>query len=266
MKDELQHYINTQKEIFLSNFDNAISKQELDAVHDLRVAVKRINAVIRLINHNQDIKSISNKHIFNIKLLYKKLGPFRDIHVIKALLKKQNNSKEIKVSQIIKNLNIAEHILTDLFEYDKTLFKKRKAKKSFTKIKKQAISFNESILLDKYYRLIKDREVSFLKYINKNNPEYDLHKARKMIKELSYLFEIQNSKEIQKKLKTYKELGSLLGKWHDADVLYLKLKSPLLTKGTNKETQKIIIEKLLQDKKELKLKIEELIKAKKKME
>lgn len=81
----LRDYLQRQRARFIGNFEASLTGCDVDAIHDMRVAVKRLRTVLKLAKHVQP--QFRRRRAYRpLKDIYKAAGEIRDFHVQQQLL------------------------------------------------------------------------------------------------------------------------------------------------------------------------------------
>lgn len=257
----LLDYLLKQKEEFLRNYKIAIKTQGVDAVHDMRVAVKRLHTAVRLLNFNEKANFRLKKSFKSIRFVYKKFGRIRDLHVLLSLIDELQNKTGLDLNQLSNDCkNRIKFEIKILHEFI-GFFPYFTIKRNLRYIEKYLLKKTSKDLKKKVLMYCGDRADQLKIYADKSNKEHDLHKARKMVKDIGYLMEVSIDvlPDFATNLKAYKEQGSLLGTWHDRKVLLSYLKSQL----TNPQLKNIqfnqLFDEIIKEKEDLASKYYSLI-------
>jgi CHAD domain-containing protein len=181
-------------------------------IHSIRVEIKKIKAILRLL-HYHNPKFNDHKCFKVFRDLYRSCGRVREKHIIKNLIK--HYSIDLEVTPI-HNEKINIELKKQIPHY------KKQIKRHSPKILLEAKEIKPSTLKD----YINKRKKELDKILNNPLNVSELHKNRKLIKELLYLTSIEN-----KKKKYYNFLlksSELLGNWNDKQTLiqYIKENHP----------------------------------------
>ncbi len=222
----VRDYLLEQKKKFIVNYKTSIEEQGIDAVHDMRVAAKRLNTTVRMLNFNEIANFRLKKSFIPVRFVYKQFGGMRDFQVLTILVKEFQEKMELDLSIIIDDCEERIKYVTSELRNVMKFFKYRTILRNFKLIERyiENKTIDELIIKVLNYRENRIDKMKF--YSNKSNEKRNLHEVRKMIKDISYLMEMSTEvlPDFSKELNQYKELGSLLGTWHDRAVLlnYLK--------------------------------------------
>jgi CHAD domain-containing protein len=225
LKDNMISYLKLNASIFIKMFDRAIKTANVEAVHDMRVSLKRIDTLLRLLNYNKKSNFRLKKCFKPLRRLFKLAGPLRDFQV-QLILLEEIKQKMIVEELIIKQFNVKKNLLADKFRIKHQSFNLFRAKRNLRLAEEYLVNIDEMELSEQIVLFEMSRKVLLGHYSNKGKQRYSLHRARKMLKDLSYIIEMSNQKPFNDipQFTTYKETGHYLGIWHDRDVMLKYLK------------------------------------------
>ncbi|MBN1250703.1 MAG: CHAD domain-containing protein [Bacteroidales bacterium] len=217
---KLEQYLTLQENIFSKNYDKSITTFDVDAIHDLRVSIKRLNTLYRLLELIDSNNFVYKKNFKELRKIFKLAGIVRDYQIIEYLIN-QNYSQ-------LKNINILSNFIKGKKEIAIKQFIKSKKKLNLENVKNSILnakntiakSFDNDIDLAQN-KLIKENIDLFNKEINNN-----LHKARKKLKNYLYLIEMQAiDDELKSKVfQNIKLIASYIGNWHDIIIIENEIK------------------------------------------
>ena len=237
MQQSLLAFYNHQVDAFRENFTKVREEFGFDAIHDMRVAVKRLRAILILakkLDPNQNRKYAEGK----IKQLFRLSGKMRDAQVQQALLKEYESKMkadfgeyatylmDLEQKSILKFQNyLYKHSTTD-FTVDLGMALPALIVKSDTTRVKSAM---DSLIGEFFHN------VDLLKA--QQQKDENLHEIRRQLKQISYLLSAFDSRDLDypklnKKIKMLEKANHLLGKWHDHVVAMTYLSRFLRNKDT----------------------------------
>jgi CHAD domain-containing protein len=190
---------------FLAFYDT----QDAEELHQMRVQVKKIKAILDQLTDVSDHKKTS-RYLKKLMEIFRLAGKLRSVHVNLEVMENLNISNDDFITQqqeILANETSLLYARHD--EYLKSL---KKAFKTFSK------QFDD--IRDKKIFALFEKQINALdKYFNSEwTFDLQLHEARKRIKELLYLHQVLNEKQTQifSINKEYlHDLQDIIGKWHD---------------------------------------------------
>jgi CHAD domain-containing protein len=220
LKNNIIAYLNSNTDIFLKNYASAIKIADVDSVHNMRVSLKRIDTLIRMLNHKEKSNFRIKKCFKPLKRLFKLAGPLRDFQVQLQIL--DEIKKNISINeQILSEFNIKKNLLHNEFLQKNGLLNPIKMKRNFKIVEQFIRKTDLNKLVKKIEIFEKNRKKLLKEHSNEVLKSFSLHKARKMIKDLGHLIEMANQKPLSEipQYRIYKETGHFLGIWHDMDVM-----------------------------------------------
>jgi len=182
------------------------SLESPEILHQIRIEIKKIKAVLRLIHFNR--KSFRNhKAYLPFRALFRACGEIRDPFVMQSLIDKfKGINPPIVVDQCL-NSNFNNHLST----YIRTI------KKSETKI----LPKTEKIKSSTYKDFLKKNKMELENLLYPTFLQGDLHEIRKLIKEIYYLTSIRSKR---KDINSFFVASSdLIGNWRDKRIVIQKL-------------------------------------------
>jgi len=231
MHKRLTAYSARQCEAILLNYNLTLSSFDADALHDLRVAVKRIRAVFLLLERMFPLQFNAKEAEGDLRELFRLSGKMRDAQVQQQLLETYVNNLD-----------------TGLIEYQNYLNKNEK--KATSKFKKWLKNYQpEHDLADKQHLIVSSLAWTDSNSVKQNiirlvddllilvrNMQADqahdehLHEIRRNLKMCNYLLSVfrKNDPELpqlHETLKTLDTANDLLGDWHDRQVAMETLES-----------------------------------------
>jgi CHAD domain-containing protein len=226
--------LNAVGKILLKGSDR-ISEGDL---HDLRVNIKKINAHAKLIGKVR-IMQHDKPDLKNTGRIFKKAGEIRELQlVIKYLVSKVSTSRNERLIAFIQNeLNTS---------YDEFRLIRKKCHRS---------SLKEISVVRDSLKVVGEEEVFSFLYTELKKVEKiikpkkvkgcDLHKLRKKLKVILYIYESSGNKPNGNEMYSQiKKATHLLGNWHDliVQVVFLKhiLKENHFKNSENEDLKKII--------------------------
>jgi len=254
MKEQfVKKYLLGQKEAFFKNYSVAIKSQNVDAVHDMRVSVKRLSTIIRMLNFNERANFRLKKCFKPVRFVYKQFGGIRDFQVLSELLSEYEEKMGIDFLLLIQKCQQRIQHETKQMQRFTRFFQYQKIKRSFRLVERNLNNIPTDIVSKKIVQYKEDRSKLIKIFSDKSNDYYDLHEVRKLIKDISYLMEMSllELPEFASELKFYKEIGKTLGVWHDRDVLLIYLNNQLNSKELLNFEFESIFNRIIKEKSEL---------------
>lgn len=234
IKDAIVNYFQTQQAIVISNLELAKGTHDIEALHDLRVGVKRLKALYQILEPISDGIFEYKVHFEDIRNLFKTVGALRDLQVQSQLF--ANYAESIPESEVIgfyqylqqchekeaKIIDVALHrfnpeVMNDSLK-DIALFLDQKSDKKGIK----------QVLKHLKKRL---KQIEKLRKIK--HDEEKIHEMRTRVKQVVYIVEVMKlmapDLEILPNFDLVKKAGESLGLWHDHVVLAAQIEKFLKT-------------------------------------
>jgi CHAD domain-containing protein len=199
---------------FTKKLDDYITNPSEDNIHDIRIAIRRMESVYRILpKKNRKGEDIQN-YVKQAKTLFKINTQIRDFDIIRAKLEKQHSAQ---FGQIINSINdkrkqqlSAGHSLA--LKLKGVLPPKLKEKDVIEpKLRKR---FQKIIS-----ELVADIEYNIPLVLNDDKKVEEIHELRKDFKKLRYSIELTSDKIYSlKSVKSLKKIQDELGSIHDSDM------------------------------------------------
>lgn len=208
---------------FEKEFLRAINTDDEEAIHDLRVSIKKIRALFLFLREAgiADVKS-DYKYLGKLKDIFKKAGKLREFHIHKNLLEEyqQRTGEDFtSLAQYIaeqeKEARQAYHELMPGLQF-------RKLYQTADQLHKAIEGISPKKLNKKLYHFIKTRVDECHGFMFEPHYENHLHQIRKYLKHIRFIVgqrigNIHEKFENDIDFKETKKVEDILGKWHDRD-------------------------------------------------
>lgn len=221
MQKEIIDYLSTHCELFTENFRKVTDSFDADAIHDMRVAFKRIRAVYLLAEHIGHKAFSARSNEGKLRLLFRYSGRMRDTQVQQELI-----------------LRVAEEHHTTCHEYIGHLQKlENKAIRKFrdfistidagyelaTGAEKARMLFQQSdpeTIRTHLIRIVDELFEKAGQLRSADQSDDNLHEIRRRLKQCHYLLSTFSSTDpdlprLKTTLKRLDKINEMLGDWHD---------------------------------------------------
>jgi len=240
----LAEVLRARFEDVISNRDNALDESQIEGIHQMRVAIRRLRSVIR------DFAEISDKFLFEdirkeLSCLAGALGTVRDLDVaVKALERLAPKASDDETAEgigiIVQRLRdqrvhefekLTPHLMPDAM--DKL---SRRFEKALTTALEQRSLFAASTFVEAKFEIVSNRVDDFLKLADAIYDPHHIrrhHRLRIAAKHLRYaveLFSNVDSAEMNAAAMRIAEMQTHLGDLHDSDVWIDHFQSSLTDK------------------------------------
>lgn len=236
--------------IFANNLAIIRKKPTKDAVHDLRVSVKKIRSYLRL---QQKITGEGWIEQFApIKLLFSTLGKLRDFEMSLLLLKKYQRKEEVSLPDFKQYLQVNRSLTRQWTKEAVKNFNTDELDSVF-KLNKSLSPFTNEELESKIKQY--STETLDTVIVLASNFKKEAHEIRKQLKDVYYWLIICPNNLVGKfiEIKDLDNILSALGEWQDNFIFHEKLKyfrKELLSKKSNEAEIAETIEKEINKKKD----------------
>lgn len=210
----LKEYAARQMDAAVDWLDRYAQTKDEEALHQLRVSLKKGRAVLNYFEEQQLHEKKIRKLKKQLRSIFREAGFIREAQLRIQWLKKKRYGLLLQHSSLVNNLQL----YTDNF-----LNNAAKSKKAFQKIRKDLVELCKEVedaAVLSYAKGLKQTVYSSLKSVTQAN----WHELRKSVKQLLYsghwLQEKEKIKILTVKEHTYLDLlQEAIGNWHDADDL-----------------------------------------------
>ena len=210
---------------FLRNYASVVKKPDLDPVHDLRVCIRRLSAVLSLLD-KLGRRDAGKEVVASLEKMLKPLGELRDIQVRIEWIKQFSPHRSNASEKIIGSLqetekSIIENIVSDpeAVSLDRTT--RFRSEDFFNPVDKtlKATSANLDDLCRREILFLLKRFAKRFGYFKKNGSTAQMHRARIALKKFRYTFEIFSDFYPDLKLDVLQDFQTRLGDIHDLELL-----------------------------------------------
>ncbi len=219
-KEYIINYLIKQADQLDFQFRLAVQTMDDEAIHQFRVATKRIRSISTFLHDITGVTLPSKKTISPLKKLFKPAGALRDFQVQAGIISKINEDFSLQLTVIpayyskkISKLKFSFATHSD--KYDDSI------RNSLSEQARLNLSiFPDEALSRLTTDWLKERFNSFIQNAHLYLDEKNLHLFRKLYKQAFYVLEIvQNSSNSdylnEDKFEELKKFGQDLGTWHD---------------------------------------------------
>lgn len=234
-------YFKEQYSEFEKNYLVARETYDENAIHDMRVAIKKLKALFLFLEHLSEHQFNSSKNYLFYRRVFKSSGKIRDVQIQEQIIYSEIKGLNINCSIYIAHLKQKEEDAKRKF---RSICKKTESN-SQCKVHNRVLKIVDRLEgLDIKrkgfdYLLNKLNYIDFLSKKAVNSEKW--HEIRTHIKQALYIIDLLNLffepdellLSLHKKLKKF---GERLGKWHDYDITYEQLRKFINENILNQES------------------------------
>jgi CHAD domain-containing protein len=226
---KLRTYVNKRLNEFQTNLDEVVLSLDKEAIHDLRVALKRIFALRKILKSCvRDYNESYAFYFLEVKTIFKYTGIIRDNQLMIENAIKCLNEEEYMEFSSVRNEQL-QTAKKGLYTYLNSIDLKR-VRKDLLKVFGVLDVVRAEYMIKVTQQYTGKNEGRIVLQFNTTNCNY--HLIRKWVKEQFYLLQVLNDvfkiNGSYKLINRKKELGKVLGDWHDIRVLERHLKDAAL--------------------------------------
>ena len=233
-------YFNEREKEFLRRFENLKTNLEVEDIHQLRVEVKKLRSVLQMLDHFPDIQLDSHVYREMLRGLFSPAGRLREA---------QMNLKQLDYCE---NLHLTGYCLylhkrikkqTEKFNAALTAFDLNGFLEFNNRIKSRIELFDTEAVRG-YMEQFMQKQLDQIKQLcGKDQKKKQIHKIRKHLKALGYILNIAIGWDFNGDLKNLlvlvKDTETLIGNWHDREMLSRSLKKYTQRPAGSDELQEI---------------------------
>ena len=208
---------------FEKDFLQAINTDDEEAIHDLRVSIKKIRALFLFLGEAgfADIKK-DYPYLTNLKKIFKKAGKLREIHIHKNLYRVYRERTGRRFPALEEYLDQQEEESRKAYHEYTPGIRFRKFYDQVHALKRELRNIPQKKLNDRLFEFIQTRVEECHQFMFEPHYEEHLHQIRKYLKHIRFIIG-QNIGDIHKlfgdelSFDDTKKVEDILGKWHDRD-------------------------------------------------
>lgn len=231
---------------FYENLSNTSARFGTEDIHQLRVDVKKLRALIRLIEFISEGKIKADDHFAVFFELFKVSGKLREIQINMSLINIQDQNI---ISPYNDYLREQKQKLIPKLQRRLVSFKRDELEKLNELFYKDLAKMSDETILE-FIGLYSIVKISEIKRLRKSPTDSNLHKIRFNAKEIKEYLKIQNSiSSTKRSLKLEDEIknfNEMIGSWHDMVVLVSSVVKFInrCADGENKQQMILLTEKI----------------------
>ncbi len=232
----IYHFLEMQLQLFREHFFATHATMDVEAIHQMRVAIKRIRTIRKLKKYIHFPSLLNAEQYIRLKSIFAVSGQMRDLQIQQKLI--TIYTRELKVDfegfaaylDELESCN-QEQLSAAIQTFDVNQFNKPDQSAELhiqldngLDLETQSTNFLQ-LKINKIYGLI----------LLMDRDEF-VHNLRKQVKQLFFILQFlkkhfPNSEFSKYKLKSLKDIGEHLGNWNDCEMLIKRLKTFLESKG-----------------------------------
>lgn len=216
----LLKYYDRNARSFLQYLKKTQKKLQEEPIHQLRVHIKKMRAILKLIEISSQGEFKKKRHFNLFSRFFDYAGNLREIQVNHVIIKKFRNND---ISVFEKHLahhekQASKKLHKAVVEFDTGQFEKLNSQ-----IRPVVAGMEEKKIISQSEKFISGEIKKIKKLMSKLSNHGDLHKIRIRLKSISAILRpletYQPDNKWAKLKKEIKPLGLLIGEWHDQQVL-----------------------------------------------
>jgi CHAD domain-containing protein len=216
-------YISTLLREFELLFKQALKGAKEDPVHDMRVVIKRLNAVLAFLDESKIYKDKSTRYVKQLRNFFKSAGNLRDLQIQRSLVDHYKQKLPIDLDELVTYIENMQGTARHGFLKVSANYPKREQLYIKDDIIAAVKSCSQADLDKSSGKYLFRRLKRIERYVFRGGSEKILHKIRQTLKELRFFIEIvlvcnESTPLNEIDIKEIKEIESILGNWNDCIV------------------------------------------------
>lgn len=223
-KKHIITYFQSQQTQFRLNFEPAFVLLNEDAIHDMRVSIKRLRLLYRFLDFFADKQFCAKRKANMLIDVFKLSGSLRDTQIGLTVVEKFQDYLQTDYHIVKENLQQEKKILSTYFKKNQGQFEQIEINRLFFLSETNLKIIVDFPALQQTFDIYKEISLQKLAVLLML-PQVNFHTVRKKVKSLTYLTEIEQIQQTgpSQNLLLLKLMGKLLGEWHDLKIFYQKL-------------------------------------------
>lgn len=216
----LLKYYDGNARSFLEHFEKVKRKLREEPIHQLRVRIKRMRAILELIEITSKGKFKKKHHFSLFSKFFNSAGALREMQVNHLIIKKFHNNGVTPFEEYLKQrqTEAGKKLRKAVINFDTGKFKKEN-----DKIRSAVKEMDEEKIISQSEKFI-SREIRKIKKLRpKLSDPRKLHKIRILLKSISAILKLLEAYKPDNQWARFKNdikpLELLIGEWHDRQVL-----------------------------------------------
>lgn len=228
-------YFKEQIKTFRVNFIRSKSRKNFEAIHDYRVALKRIRNLINFLRHIPGGKDLKNCYKINhLQLAFKSGGILREMQINRIKLNGYESQLGMKFNGFRNFIGQREANALTKLEQARHRFSAKKLSRFEKKVARAMEHISSSTFLKHVDQFIEKRIGQIRELVNTRHVESALHRIRRHTKSIKYLLEMtkagtRNFGNLKFEFDIITALEDLIGDWHDLQVFKIDLDQYIAT-------------------------------------
>ena len=243
MAEQIIEYYRKHRGIIEENLELSRDPHDIEAIHQMRLSIKRMRVVARLAEIISKGKFKRKEQLKGTAKLFSRSGSLRDMQVALQLLHEYDSTQLQPVIDHIETRELKQRRRYEevLSGFDISVFA------TFEENLTAAVTgVNQKVITHAAYTLLSELEFDIHRIYHGSNDEKRLHSIRRRLKDINYLNNIFDealpvADHLNISVEKLRELGEAAGKWHDCLTLEVLLAKNI---AKNPETSDPIVEVL----------------------
>ena len=225
LKAAIQTFFETNKGIVSQKILVKPGPDQEDAVHDMRVAVKKIRTVFRLIEYLAPGRFHQKQQMAKLRVLFRSAGLLRELEVSLGVNESYEQLQTAFYRRVAQLLYREKQSAQPLYELERKAYREQSVIRAGKLLSEILSEMPESLLVEKTEALYRHRLDQMLAVMPATYDPELIHKARIHLKEAMYLMGLLQQGGYADRLpagilEAAKAAAEVAGDWHDREVFY----------------------------------------------
>jgi len=219
----IYHFLGTQLEVFKGYFIVSRAIQDEEAIHQMRVAIKRIRSIRKLKKHINIPILLSEEQYHDIKALFAVSGQMRDLHVQQKLLRKFIKELELEFVDFANYLDELHTAFSQQLDKSLQSFNLKQFDEGGDDSDQPAFPENNIDLEKESFSFLHIKLDKIEQLIQAMDKDEFVHDLRKQVKHLFFILQFFSAHFPEREIGSYdttalKEVGEKLGNWNNREI------------------------------------------------
>lgn len=225
MAEQIIEYYRKHRKIIEENIELSRDPGDVEAIHNLRLSIKRMRVVAMLAEILSRGKFNRKQQLKDIRKMFRSAGRLRDVQVALQLLKEYEDDG---LQSVINHLEVRELKNRRRYEYVLSGFDPAILNRFEDSLSETLADIGEREMKHAGYKLLSDLEFDIHSIYHGSREEKRLHRIRRRLKDINYLNNIFNESlpvadHLNISADKLREISELAGTWHDCLMLEIVL-------------------------------------------
>lgn len=251
----INNYFAEQRKELEKHFPKARDEHDEDAIHDMRVAIKRLRALFLLLEDISEHSFSSRKNYKFFKKMFKPSGKIRDLQLQQKIIKEAGQKIGISFDNYLSHLANKQEKAEENFINEMNNLELEKIEKIEKRVNKTVKKLSGMNIKKKAFTYL-ENQFGYIVFLSKKPADNEKwHEIRTHVKQTLYITELmitffEPDEKLKGLKKQLKKFGTTLGDWHDYDVAHENLKTYIQNNNIpyeHRQQYKLLLNQILEE-------------------